>query len=173
MLNKKTCILIGCLVMFFPLLSFGFDCNSPDFSSTIQDLNKDGQFVKYMEKGGVSYYNYTGPCRMGMHSFQNPAIAYAFVDDQLFARIVTTYGDYSEKARATFEERVSKQIGTSTMTKKQEGDWLIYQWANEKEKTKFKVKFNTKTLEQKGAFYYEPLREKLKSKGGTADSVDE
>ena len=173
MLNKKTFILIGCFVMLFPLLSFGFDCNHPDFGSTIQELNTDGYFIKYMEKGGVSYYNYTGSCRMEMHSFENPAIAFAFIDNQLFARIIRTSGADLEKTRAKFDERVSKQIGTSDMKKKQEGDLLIYQWANEKEKTKIKIKINNKTLETKGAYYYEPLREKLKSKSQTVDPVDE
>ena len=49
MLNKKVFIPIACFVTFFPLLCFGFDCNRPDFGSPIQDLNKDGYFIKYME----------------------------------------------------------------------------------------------------------------------------
>jgi hypothetical protein len=173
MLNKKTSILVSCFVMLFPLLSFGFDCNHPDFGSTIQELNKDGYFVKYMEKGGVSYYNYTGSCRMEMHSFDNPAIAFAFVEDQLFARIIRAHESDLETSLATLEERVSKQIGTSHIKKKQEGDLLIYQWVNEKDKTQFKIKINKKINEQKGAWYFEPLREKLKSKSQAGDPVDE
>lgn len=162
--------------MLFPMLSFGFDCGKPDFGATLQELNKDGYFVKYMEKGGVSYYNYTGPCRMQVHSEDNPAIAFAFVDDQLFARINRIHRlstDDLKKARARFVEKVSKIMGSSDVTMKQDGDWEILQWVNEKEKTKLKAKMNTKTLELKGAYYYEPLREKLKSKNQTVDPVGE
>ena len=58
---------------------------------------------------------------------------------------------------------MSKQIGTDTFSVKQEGDWWVYQWFNEKDKLKIKVKINSKTKESKGAFYYEPLRAKLKN----------
>ena len=175
MLNKKTFILIGCFVMFFPLLSFAFDCNHPDFGSTIQELNKDGHFIKYMENGGVSYYNYTGPCRMEVHSASNPAISYAFIDDQLYARIVSVSGEEGdpEKVRTRLEKGIPKQIGTSQMQKKQDGDWWVYQWVNEKEKTKLKIKIHSRTCEGKGAFYYEPLREKLKSKSQPVDPVNQ
>lgn len=121
----------------------------------------------------MSYYNYTGACRMDIHSVQNPAIAFAFIDDKLYARIIRTSGTDLDPDHAKFEERVSKQIGTSDVKKKKEGDLLIYQWTNEKEKTIIKAKINTKTLEQKGAYYYEPLRKQLESKSQTADPVDE
>jgi hypothetical protein len=174
-LNMNKCILTACLLLFLPLLSFGFDCNHPDFGSTIQELNKDGYFIKYLEKGGVSYYNYTGPCRMEMHSVVNPAIAYGFIDDQLFARIIKTSSEEGdpEKVLNKLEERVSKQIGTSIMQKKQDGDWWIYQWVNEKDQLKFKIKIHSKTNERVTAFYYEPLREKLKNKPGSLDPVDQ
>jgi len=54
-------ILVIAFVLCFPLLSFGFDCVYVPFGASIQEINKDGEFVKYMEKEGVSYYNYTGP----------------------------------------------------------------------------------------------------------------
>ena len=171
MLNKKTLILIGCFVTFFPLLSFGFDCSKPDFGATLQELNKDGYFVKYMEKGGVSYYNYTGPCRFQIHSTDNPAIAFAFVDDQLYARIIRT-SDYPGKSHGG-HEAISELMHTTDIKEKQEGDLIIYQWVNEKEKTKYKVKFNTKTGDHKSAWYYEPFREKLKAKSQVLDPVGE
>lgn len=175
MLNKKVFIPIACFVTFFPLLCFGFDCNRPDFGSPIQDLNKDGYFIKYMEKGGVSYYNHTGPCRLQAHSFDNPAISYAFVDDQLYARIVSVPkadmdpGQFLEK----LEQIIPNLIGTSQMQKKQDGDWVVCQWVNEKENLKYKIKSNSITGQTKGAWYYEPLREKLKSKTQAIDPVEE
>jgi len=75
MLNKRSWLVIGFFVMVFPLIAYGFNCNKPDFGARIEDLNKDGYFVKYMEKGGISYYNYTGPCRMEMHDHVSSSIS--------------------------------------------------------------------------------------------------
>ncbi len=54
-----------------------------------------------------------------------------------------------------------KLIGTDPYEIKQDGDWLIYRWFNEKTKMKIKTKINGKTGVTKGAIYYEPLRAKL------------
>jgi hypothetical protein len=161
---KKTSILIVCFVLVLPFLSYGFDCNKPDFGARIEELNKDGFFVWYMEKGGISYYNYTGPCRMEVHETANPAISFAFIENQLYARLIKIQGDNADpnNVRKRLEERVLKQIGDSKLEKKQDGDWWIYQWFNEKEGLKFKAKIHNKTNERKSAFYYEPLRAKLK-----------
>jgi hypothetical protein len=160
---KKTSILIVCFVLVLPFLSYGFDCNKPDFGARIEELNKDGFFVWYMEKGGISYYNYTGPCRMEVHETANPAISFAFIENQLYARLIKIQGDNADpnNVRKRLEERVLKQIGDSKLEKKQDGDWWIYQWFNEKDKLKFKVKIHNLTNERKTAFYYEPLRAKL------------
>ena len=175
---KKMCCIIGFFILAFPLLAQSFDCNKPDFGARIEDLNKDGFFIKYMEKGGISYYNYTGVCRMGMHNHVSPSISYAFIDNQLYARIINVSGEKvpGEKAsleviREKMQEYVSKQIGTSSVEKKQEGDWWIYQWFNEKENLKYKVKTHSKTKESKSAFYYEPLRAKLKLMNEADDPV--
>ena len=56
---KKMCFITGFFILAFPLLAQSFDCNKPDFGARIEELNKDGYFVKYMEKAGISYYNYT------------------------------------------------------------------------------------------------------------------
>jgi hypothetical protein len=162
---KRISVFIGCFVLVLPLLSYGFDCNKPDFGAKMEDLNKEGYFVKYMEKAGISYYNYTGPCRMEVHDQNNPSISYAFIDNQLYARIINISNmvDYLENYISRIEKQVSKQIGTSQYQMKQEGDWLEYQWFNEKNKLKIKVKINSKTKAGKGAFYYEPLRAKLKN----------
>ena len=160
------CFIMGFFILAFPLLAQSFDCNKPDFGARIEELNKDGYFVKYMEKAGISYYNYTGPCRMDIHNIHNPSISYAFIDNQLYARIISVpgrddLGSFEERIKK-MEERVSQQIGTRAYETKHEGDWTIFQWDNEKDKMKFKLKINKKTMEQKSAFYYEPLRSKLK-----------
>jgi hypothetical protein len=154
---------IVCFILAIPLLSYGFDCNKPDFGAKLEDINKDGYFVKYMEKAGISYYNYTGPCRMEMHARANPAISFAFIENQLYARLIRTQEEIADpiEARKKLEERVFKQVGDSKLEKRQEGDWWIYQWYNEKDKLKFKVKIHNLTNERKTAFYYEPLRAKL------------
>ena len=87
---KKLSFFMGCFILVLPLLAHGFDCNKPDFGARLEDLNKDGYFVKYMEKAGISYFNYTGPCRMELHDQYNPSISYAFIENQLYARIITT-----------------------------------------------------------------------------------
>ncbi|MCX5883635.1 MAG: hypothetical protein NTU74_18120 [Deltaproteobacteria bacterium] len=161
---KKMCSIIVFFILAFPLLAQSFDCNKPDFGARIEDLNKDGFFIKYMEKGGISYYNYTGVCRMDMHDHVNPSISYAFIDNQLYARIINVSGekDSLEVIRKRMEGHISKQIGTLPVEMKQDGDWWMYQWFNEKEKLKYKVKIHSKTKEAKAVFYYEPLRAKLK-----------
>ena len=163
-MQKKMCFIISFFILAFPLLTQSFDCNKPDFGARIEELNKDGYFVKYMEKGGISYYNYTGPCRMEVHNHLNPSIFYAFIDNQLYARLVTIPENEgrTEDIRGRTEKYMSKQIGTQPYSMKQDGDWWVYQWFNEKDNIKMKVKIHSKTNEGKGAFYYEPLRAKLK-----------
>ena len=160
---KKMCFIMGFFILAFPLLAQSFDCNKPDFGTRIEELNKDGFFVKYMEKGGISYYNYTGPCLMDIHNHLNPSIFYAFIDKQLYARLVKIPENEgrTEDIRDRMEKNVSKQVGTQPYSMKQDGDWWVYQWFNEKDNIKFKVKVHSKTNEGKGAFYYEPLRVKL------------
>jgi hypothetical protein len=160
---KKIFIFIICFVLVLPLLSYGFDCNKPDFGAKLEDLNKDGYFVKYMEKAGISYYNYTGPCRMDAHSNYNPSISYAFIDSQLYARIlnISERDNSIEDIKNKMEKNVFKQIGIAPFEIKLDGDWWIYQWLNEKDNLRYKVKINDKTKTSKSAFYYEPLRAKL------------
>ena len=110
---KKICFFIAFIILAFPLLAQSFDCNKPDFGARIEDLNKDGYFVWYMEKGGISYYNYTGPCRMEMHGHYNQSFFFAFIDDQLYARIIniSPSEDSIEDIRKTMEKDVFMQIG--------------------------------------------------------------
>ena len=54
---------------------------------------------------------------------------------------------------------------------KQEGEWLEYQWFNEKDNLKLKIKINNQLKVAKGAFYYEPLRSKLPDLNDNDDPV--
>jgi hypothetical protein len=161
---KKMCFIMGCFIL-LPFLANGFDCDKPNFGARIEDLNKDGFFVKYMEKGGIFYYHYTGPCRMEMHNSFKHSISYAFVDNQLYAQIVNIPENegQSEDIRDRMEKNVSKKVGTQPYSMKQDGDWWIYQWFDEKDNIKYRVKVNGKTNEGKSVCYYEQLRAKLKN----------
>jgi len=162
---KKMVFILGFFILVFPLPAQCFDCNKPDFGARIEELNKDGFFIQYMEKGGISYYNYTGPCRMYMHNHANPSIFYAFIENQLYAQIVTIpqREGYTEDIRDRMEKNVPRQLGTQPYSMKQDGDWWIYQWFDEKDNLNYKVKIHGKTNEGKSACYYEPLRAKLKN----------
>lgn len=170
---KKQFVLILWFVLALPMISMAFDCNKPDFGARLEDLNKEGYFVKYMEKAGISYYNYTGPCRMDAHSLYNISLSYAFIDGQLYARIMNipendlTIADIKNK----MEKNVFKQIGINPFEIKLDGDWWIYQWFNEKDNLRYKVKINDKTKAGKSAFYYEPLRAKLPNLTEAEDPV--
>ena len=113
-MQKKMCFIMGFFILAFPLLAQSFDCNKPDFGTRIEELNKDGYFVKYMEKAGISYYNYTGPCRMEVHDRFTASISYAFIDNQFYARLVKIPENEgrTEDIRDRMEKYVSKQIGT-------------------------------------------------------------
>ncbi len=153
---------MGCFIM-IPLLAHGFDCNRPDFGARLEDVNTDGYFLKHMEKAGISYYTYTGPCHMDGHRDLNPLISYAFIDNRLYARIIRVAGsdeDFQD-VRKRMEKIVTREMGSPIYEIKQNGDWLVYQWTNKKDKINFKVKIDSKTNERKSAFYYEPLRARL------------
>ena len=156
---------MGFFILVFSLPAHSFDCNNPDFGARIEDLNNEGYFIKYMEKGGISYYNYTGPCRMDMHSHVNPSIHFAFIENQLYARIVNMpeQEGHIEDIRDRLEKNVPKQLGTQPYSMKQDGNWWVYQWVNEKDNIKYRVKVHGKTNKGKSACYYEPLRSKLKN----------
>ena len=172
-MNRKILIAISCFATLMPILCFGFDCNNLPFGASLQELNNDGYFVKYMERGGVVYYNYTGPCKMSFHSVKNPAISYAFINDQLYAQLLTVTGVSIETIDPEIEKHISLYVKSPNVKRTQEGDWVFFQGVNEKEKIKLKAKINTKLRLQKGAIYYEPLREKLKAQSQSIDPIDE
>lgn len=174
---KKMSMLISWFILALPMLSYGFDCSKPDFGARLDDINKDGYFIKYMEKEGISYYNFTGPCRVDGHASFNGSLSYAFIDNQLYARIsrVLEKQKTPEEILKILEVIIPKQLAMDPSVPyqtKQDGDWKIYQWYNEKTKVKYKAKYNVKTGEGRGAFYYEPLRAKLKITDISADPVE-
>ncbi len=162
---RKMCFIMGFIILAFPLPAQSFDCNNPDFGARFEELNKDGYFIKYMEKGGLSYYNYAGPCHMEMHNHVSPSISFVFIENRLYARIVSIpeRKGQMEDIRDRLEKNVPKQLGTQPYSMKQDGDWWVYQWFDEKDSLKYKVKVNGKTNEGKSVCYYEPLRAKLKN----------
>lgn len=174
---KKMLFLISWLLLALPIMSYGFDCAKPDFGANLEDINKEGYFIKYMEKEGISYYNYTGPCRVDGHASFNGSLSYAFIDNQLYARIsrVLEKQKTPEEVLKILEVIIPKQLAMDPSTPyqtKQDGDWKIYQWYNEKTNVKYKAKYNVKTGEGKGAFYYEPLRAKLPNTMKAADPAE-
>lgn len=48
-----------------------FNCDLPPFGASLDTMSNDGKFIKYKEKKGVSYYNYTGKCELPIHQIQN------------------------------------------------------------------------------------------------------
>lgn len=131
-----------------------FDCGRIDFGTPLAELD-DGYFVKYKQAGGVSYYNYTGPCRMALHDYTNAAISYAFVDGRIYARIIRTFDEDIDKGMAS----VTAVAGQPTMVER-DGEWTVYFWHFPGD-VKSKVKYNPTTRETRSAVYYEPLRAKL------------
>jgi hypothetical protein len=170
---QKLCFILGCFILAFPLPAQSFDCNNPDFGARFADLNKEGYFIKYMEKSGISYYNYTGPCRMEIHHHVSPSMFFAFIDNQLYARIITipeNKGQF-EDIRDRMEKNVPKNVGTQPYSMKLDGNWWVYQWFNEKDNLKYKVKIHGKTNEGKSVCYFEPLRAKLPNLNENDDPI--
>ena len=149
-------VLSLCLVLAAPMVSLGFDCNNPQFGADLEELNQDNGFVKYLLKGGVSYYNYTGVCRMTLHEKVNPAISWAFIQNKLYARIIKV----SNYQQVELERWANRQYGPPDRLG-EEGDWKLYIREFKDKNTVVKIKYNKKTKELKSTIYYEPLRAQL------------
>ena len=162
---KKGCLVFSFLFfIFLPSVSQGFDCRNIPFGTELKQIDNEGYFVKYMEKEGVSFYNYTGPCRMVLHECVNAAVSYAFVDGKMYARIIRTFNDSLERI-----EKITVSDAGAPDSKALEGDWIIYTWNYPEKKLKSKVKFNRATRETRSALYYEPLRKLIGKKACSAD----
>jgi len=131
-----------------------FDCAKPPYGKPLAEVNDHDYFVKFMEKDGVTYYNFTGPCRLGVHERLAPVIVYGVVDGRLYDRIMRTEHDNIDIIRQV----TTKLAGTpETET---DGDWLVMSWDFPEKKMKMKLKYNNATKATKSAIYYEPLRPK-------------
>lgn len=136
-----------------------FNCVEPPFGETLKELNQEKHFIKYMEKEGVTYYNYVGPCYLEQQEKLNLAIAYAFIDNKLYARLITIVNNDEAKVdKETISKNLSKELGCSPK-EYTEGDWQIYSWNMKDKNLKYKLKYNLKTKMSKSAFYYTPLKQ--------------
>lgn len=152
------------LAMFLSTPVQAFDCNKLDFGVKFSDLD-DGNFVMYQKREGVSYYNYTGQCRLEVHHRACPAIAYAFVDGVYYARIIRVQGRPKSDIIKDFEAA----LGAPTKTKREgSATEYIYKMPNE---TTFKFKYDDKTGVGRTATYDNAVREKLRKYIGE-DPVD-
>jgi len=139
-----------------------FDCAKPPYGKPLASMNDHDYFVKFMEKGGVSYYNYTGPCKLGVHERLSPIIVYGVVDGNLYSRVMKTEHDNIDIIRQV----TTKLAGTpKTAT---DGEWLVMSWDFPEKKMTMKLKFNNASKATKSALYYEPLRP-----GGNASAAPE
>lgn len=129
-----------------------FDCVKPPYGAEISSINDHDYFVKFDEKEGVAYYNYTGPCRLGVHERLAPVIVYGVVDGRLYSRIMKTEHDDIEIIKA-----VTTKLAGKPQTV-QEGDWQVMSWDFPEKKIRMKLKYNNATKATKSAIYYEPLR---------------
>jgi len=146
------CLLL--LSLFISNTSYAFDCTKLDFGAKLSDID-DGNFIMYKQADGVSYYNYVGNCRLQVHQDVCPAISYAFVDGQYYARIIRATGrnkqDILNKMKANF--------GPDIKVKKN-GDWTEYS-VNMTDDIELKMKCNDRTGEVKSATYSTKLRKQL------------
>ena len=129
-----------------------FDCANPRFGEPLSSMNDNDYFVKFMEKDGVSYYNFTGPCRLDIHERLTPVIYYGVVDGKLYSRVMQTEHDNIE----TVKHVMTKLAGAPATSR--DGEWLVMRWDFPERQIKLKLKYNKRTHATKSATYYEPLR---------------
>lgn len=142
-----------------------FDCANPGFGQPIASMNDNDYFVRFMEKDGVTYYNFTGPCRLAVHERLAPVIFYGAVDGKLYSRVMQT-----EDHNIEIVKRVTTKLAGEPVTSK-DGDWVIMRWDFPEKHIKMKLKYNTRTYATKSAMYYEPLRPKAGSRS-PEDALD-
>ena len=141
-----------------------FECGKLDFGAKLSDID-DGNFVLYLKKDGVSYYNYVGACRLPVHQKASPAIAYAFVDGKYYARIIRVVGRDKKDILADMKAGLCSMI-----TVKTDGKVSLYK-CDLPNDVEFKFKYNDKTGEAKTAAYSKPLRNQI-GKNIKADPAD-
>jgi len=144
--------------------AMAFECDKLNFGAKFSDVD-DGNFVFYMNKEGVSYYNYVGNCRLSVHEKASPAIAYAFIDGKYYARIIRVVGRNKNDILADMKKKLCAPI-----TVKDDGEWSLYR-CDLPNDIEFKFKYNNKTGEAKTAAYSKSLRESI-GKSSKADPAD-
>lgn len=148
--------LLSCIVVLTLFVSAAmadsFDCVKPSYGKSFAPMNEDGSFQKVSENGDIAYYNYTGPCKIGVYERLTPIIAYGVVDGKLYSRVMQTENDDIDIIRQV----TTKLAGTPKTT--EEGDWTVMRWNFPEKQIKMKLKYNNTTKATKSALYYEPLR---------------
>lgn len=150
-----------------------FNCWMPPFGADLQDLNKNGEFVKYKEIGEISYYNYTGPCKFELHKHTTPTVAFAFVDEKLYARLLS-FPSPDELGKVSMKALLDEgDISMKTLQNKdgsapkidtkeyKDGDWEVVQIVNQGDDRITKIKFNRKLRVIKSAVYSKPIHDML------------
>jgi hypothetical protein len=159
-----TCLLS--LLLAGHALAGGFDCAKPAYGEPLASMNDNNYFVRFMEKDGIAYYNFTGPCKLGVHERLAPVIVYGVVNGKLYSRVMRTENDDIE----IIKKVTSKLAGTPKETA--EGDWTVMAWDFPEKKMKMKLKFNKATKVSKSAIYYEPLRPGKQNSADLEDALD-
>lgn len=134
--------------------SYAFDCARLDFGAKLTDID-DGNFILYKQADGISYYNYVGTCRLQVHKDACPAISYAFVDGQYYARIIRVSG----RNKRDILNKMKTSFGPNVKIKKH-GNWTIYS-SDMSDDIRLKIKCNDRTGEVKSATYSKKLRAQL------------
>lgn len=141
-----------------------FECGKLDFGAKLSDID-DGNFVFYMEKEGVSYYNYVGVCRLPVHQKASPAIAYAFIDGKYYARIIRVIGRDKKDVLADMKTKLCSPV---VVKDDEESSLYTCDLPNDVE---FKFKYNNKTGEARTAAYSKSLRKSI-GKSGQGDPAE-
>lgn len=174
-----TVVLTGLLLS--PALGFadGFDCANPPFG---QDVVKIEGMQRYKQGGQVSYYRYIGnnPCKLAVHKYATPVIAYGVVDGKLYSRIIGVaktpktekiYNSLIEYLDGGIDRKGLHEFWTETMQKfqdsnnmkiKEEGDSIQIVWKLKPKDLRGKAKVDVATGFSKVTLYYLPLWEQLK-----------
>lgn len=161
-----TCVLVV-LLLTATAAAGGFDCAKPPYGKPLASMNDDGYFVKFYEDSGVTYYNFTGPCKLGVHERLAPIIVYGVADGKLYSRIMKTEHDNID----IIKQVTTKLAGTPKTTT--EGEWTVMRWSFPEKMMKMKLKYNNATRATKSALYFEPLRPGQDSGPGVEDSLDD
>jgi len=156
---KKSLLCIALLICWTGLANAGkFDCVNLPFGKDLSEFNQENHFIKYLEKDGISYYNYVGSCVIEQQKRINIAIAYGFVDNKLYARYVTVPNNAEAHAdKDMIVRNITRKLGVKPKMYT-DGDWDVVDWNMPDKQQKYKLKFNTKTTMSKSVYYYTPLR---------------